>query len=190
MSNQSVYIQDATASGGSGVKVTAANQMLVRARHSAEDANALGNAYSAVIEADPNGTDIDFIYLKNTHSSMDLCIYKIRMSTGTVDVDVDIKLGVTGTATTPTAVTPTNMNAGSGNNADVTCSYRDADLALTGGVVVDTLYVDKDFVGEQEFDYPSDIILTPNTALVFNCVGADPLADINTEIFFYFRPGE
>jgi len=188
--NESVYIQDATASGGSGVKVTAANQMLVRARHSAADANALGNAYCAVIEADPNGTDQDFIYLKNTHSTMDLCIYKIRMSTGTADIDVDIKLGVTGSTTSGTAVLPTNMNAGSTNAADCTCEYRDEDLALTGGTVTDTLYIDKDFIGEQEFDYPSDIILTPNMALVFNCVAVDPTADINTEIFFYFRPGE
>lgn len=186
---ESVYIQDGTGET-IGAKVNAANQLVVRARHSAADANALGNAYCAVIEADPNGLDQDFIYLKNTSSTMDLCIYKIRMSTGTASIDVDIKLGVTGTATTPTGVTPTNMNAGSTNAADCTCQYADTDLALTGGTVVDTLYINHTFIGEQEFDYPSDLILTPNTALVFNNVAVDPLADINSEIFFYFRLAE
>jgi len=149
-------------------------------------ANDEGNAYCAVFEADPNGTDKDFFYLKNL-DDMDLSIYKIRMSTGTLDIDVDIKIGVTGSPGSGTAVTPANMNAGSGNVADVTCEYRDEDLALTGGTVVDTLYIDKDFIGEQEFDYPAGIILPKNTALVFNCVGVDPTADINCEVFFYFK---
>jgi len=148
-------------------------------------ANDLGNAYCAVFEADPNGTDIDFFYLKNL-DDRPLRIYKIRMSTGTADIDVDIKLGVTGDPTSGTTITPANMNAGSGNKADVTCEYRDDDLALTGGTVVDTLYIDKDFIGEQEFDYPAEIILPKNTALVFNNVGTDPTADINCEVFFYF----
>ena len=148
-------------------------------------ANENGDAYCAVVEADPNGLDKDFFYLKNLDDK-DLRIYKIRMSTGTLDIDVDIKIGVTGDPTTGTAVVPANMNAGSGKAADVTCEYRDEDMALTGGTVVDTLYIDKDFVGEQEFDYPAEIILPKNTALVFNNVGVDPTADIHCEVFFYF----
>jgi len=187
--SETVYLNDGAGSNVSA-KVNSDNQLIVQSRHAARDANALGNAYSAVIEADPNGTDQDFIYLLNSSSTMDLCIYKIRMSTPTADIDVDIKLGVTGTTTSGTAVTPTNMNAGSSNAADVTMEYRDEDLALTGGTVVDTLYIDKDFIGEQEFDYPAEIILAPNTAMVFNNVGTDPQTDINTELFFYFRTAE
>jgi len=149
-------------------------------------ANDKGDAYCAVVEADPNGTDKDFFYLKNL-DDRHLRIYKIRMSTGTADIDVDIKIGVTGDPGNGTAVVPTNMNAESGKAADVTCEYRDEDLALTGGTVVDTLYIDKDFVGEQEFDYPAEIILPKNTALVFNCVAVDPTADIKFEVFFYFH---
>ena len=148
-------------------------------------ANDNGDAYCAVVEADPNGTDKDFFYLKNLDDK-DLRIYKIRMSTGTNDIDVDIKIGVTGDPGSGTAVVPANMNAGSGKAADATCEYRDEDLALAGGTVVDTLYIDKDFVGEQEFDYPSEIILPKNTALVFNNVAVDPTTDINCEVFFYF----
>jgi len=148
-------------------------------------ANDNGDAYCAVFEADPNGLDKDFFYLKNL-DDMDLRIYKIRMSTGTADIDVDIKIGVTGDPTSGTAVVPANMKAG-GKAANVTCEYRDEDMALTGGTVVDTLYIDKDFIGEQEFGYPAEIILPKNTALVFNNVGVDPTADINCEVFFYFN---
>lgn len=150
-------------------------------------ANENGDAYCAVFEADPNGTDKDFFYLKNLDDK-DLKIYKIRMSTGTADIDVDIKIGVTGDPTSGTAVNPMNMNAKYNADAQnrVTCQYRDEDLALTGGTVVDTLYIDKDFIGEQEFDYPAEIILPKGTALVFNCVTTDPTADINTEVFYYF----
>ena len=183
-----VAIKDG-AGGGCSAEVNATNQLIVQSRHTARDANALGNAYCLVVEADPNGTDIDFIYIKNT-SRMDLCIYKIRMSTGTADIDVDIKIGCTGTPTSGTAVYPTNMNAGSAKVADCTCEYRDEDMALTGGTVIDTLYIDKDFVGEQEFDFPAEITLAPNTALLFNNVGTDPTADINSEIFMYFRKAE
>jgi hypothetical protein len=154
--------------------------------HPSAVANRRGDAYSIVFEADPNGTDIDFFYLKNEDNDKDLVIYKIRMSTGTLDIDVDIKVGVTGSPTTGTAVTPANMRTG-GGSANVTAEWRDADLALTGGTVVDTLYVDKDFVGEQEFDYPAGIVLPPGKALVFNCVGTDPTSDINTEVFLYFE---
>lgn len=151
-------------------------------------ANDKGDAYCAVFEADPNGTDKDFFYLKNLDDK-DLRIYKIRMSTGTADIDVDVKIGVTGSPSSGTAVDPTNMNAlhGIDEQVRVTCEYRDEDLALTGGNVVDTLYIDKDFIGEQEFDYPAEIILPKNTALVFNCVGTDPTADINCEVFYYFH---
>ncbi len=151
-------------------------------RHAGEH----GNAYCAVVEADPNGTDKDFFYLKNNDSN-DLIIYKIRISTGTLDIDVDIKLGVTGTPTSGTPVVPANIRSGDGGVADVTCEYRDEDLALTGGTVVDTLYIDKDFVGEQEFDYPAGIVLPKNQALVFNCVAVDPTADINFSVFFFFN---
>jgi hypothetical protein len=105
----------------------------------------------------------------------------------TLDIDVDIKLGVTGSPTSGTAVTPANLKAGSGNAAVCTAEWRDADLALTGGTVVDTLYIDKDFIGEQEFNYPSGIILPPNQTMVFNCVGTDPTADINTVLFMYYH---
>ena len=143
-------------------------------------------AFSIVFEADPNGTDQDFFYLKNNDSRR-MVIYKIRMATVTADIDVDIKLGCTGTPTSGTAITPGNMKAGSGSVADVTCEYRDEDLALTGGTVVDTLYIDKDFLGTQEFTYEGGIILPQNQTMVFNNVGTDPTSDIFCVIFFYFH---
>lgn len=174
---------------GQALKVNSEGRALTYTvtEHESLHANEDGNAYSVVFEADPNGTDIDFFYLKNTHATDDLVIHKIRMSTTAVDIDVDIKLGVTGTPTTGTAVVPANLKAGSGGVALVTAEWRDADMALTGGTVVDTLYIDKDFVGVQEFNYEGGLILPPNQALVFNNVGSDPTADINCVVFFYYH---
>ncbi len=169
---------------GKTADVTDQGQLLVDTRNAGLIACQNGDAFSLVIEADPNGTDQDFIYLENL-DARDLVITKIRMSTGTLDIDVDIKLDVTGTPGSGTAVVGANLRAG-GASANIHCEYRDEDLALTGGTVVDTLYIDKDFVGEQEFDYPSGIILPKSRAMVFNCVAVDPTADIKTVIFFHF----
>ncbi len=169
---------------GNTANVTKQRQLMIDTRVAALIAAQNGDAYSLVIEADPNGTDQDFIYLENL-DSRDLVIYKIRMSTGTLSTDVDILLNVTGTPGSGTVATAGNMKAGE-SNANIHAEWRDEDLALTGGTKVDTLYINKDFVGEQEFDYPGGIILPKNRAMVFNEVGVDPTADINTVIFFFY----
>ena len=58
-------------------------------------------------------------------------------------------------------------------------------MALTGGTTVDTLYLDKDFVGEQVWDYPGGIILPQNAAMVLH-TDTDPTADINSTTYFYY----
>jgi len=188
MSYESVRVTDATGKNY-GAKTTDTGQLVVQARQSARDANALGNAYSVVTEIDSNAADGDFFYMRNTNAVMDLVIHKIRIQTGSVDTPVDIKVGCTGTPTSGTAIIPTTLKCGSGKQADVDCQYRIADMALTGGFVVDTLYVDKDFVGTQAFEWPAGIIVPPNTAMLLNS-SADPTADIEIVLFFHFRPAE
>ncbi len=153
--------------------------------HAADD----GDAYSVIIAADPNGTDQDFFYLKN-NDDMPLRIYKIEGYTGSATADqiVSIKLGVTGTPTSGTAITPVNAVAGSGSVADVTCEYRDEDLALTGGSTYCNLYLDKDTTSRHiTWDFPAEITLLKNQALVFNN-DTDPVGtDVNLTVYFYFH---
>ncbi len=155
--------------------------VLEMSAHAGDD----GNAYTILVEADAGGSDIDFFYLKNT-SDLTLRIYKIKAYTGTTDTQVQIKTGVTGTPSSGTAVVPVNALVGSGNLAECTCEQRDGDMALTGGNVFDKLFVDKDFVGEQVWDFPGEIALEENQALVFNAV-TDPGADIHMTVYLYFH---
>lgn len=139
--------------------------------------------YSVYFESDSGAVTSDFFYLKNT-SSMNLNIYQVRLFTPTLDVEVSVKTGVTGTPTSGTAVAPYNLFTG-GAVADVTCEYRDGDMALTGGDIVDTLHVSKDFPEHQVWNWSAPITLPPLTAMVLY-VDIDPTADINGTLFFYF----
>lgn len=142
------------------------------------------DAYLVHFEQDSGAVTADFFYLKNT-SSKNLKIYKLRMYTPTLDVEVTVKTGVTGSPTSGTAITPVNLYTG-GKAADVTCEGRDGDMALTGGNTADVLFLDKDFVGEQEWNYSAPITLPPNTALALE-VNIDPTADIDGTLYFYFE---
>ena len=170
---------------GQTVNVTEDYQLAVDTRDAALIANQKGNAFSVVFEVDSGPATADFFYLKNL-DSRDLVIYKIRSSTGAADVGVDIVAAVTGSPTSPTALTPANMRAG-GGTAHVTCAKRAGDMALTGGTKIETFYVDSSFVGEQEFDYPSGLVLPEGRALVFNN-DIDPVGqDIDMTVWFYFE---
>ena len=168
---------------GTLVKTSDDGQLLVDTKSAAMYAAQKGDAYSVVGAADSGAETSDFFYLKN-HDKRDLVIYKIRMYTPTLDLIINVKLGVTGSPDTGTAVAPGNMKVG-GSLANVTCEQRDGDMALTGGTTVDTLYLDKDFIGEQSWDYPGGIILPQNAAMVYY-VNIDPTADVSSETFFFF----
>ena len=144
-----------------------------------------GDAYTAIIDADPGGTTADFFYLRNS-SDMPLRIYKIKASTATLSTQVSITAGVTGTPTAGSTLTPVNALVGSGNVATCTCEQKDGDMALTGGSVFDILFIDKDFVGEQVWEYPAEIALLKNQAIVFNN-DIDPTADLDMTVYFYFH---
>jgi len=141
------------------------------------------DAYSVVFEQDSGAVTSDFFYLKNT-SNKNLKITKLTMYTPTLDVEVDLKIGVTGSPTSGTAIIPTNLYAG-GKAADVTCEGRDGDMDLTGGNTVEKMFLDKDFIGAQTWEFGS-VLLPPNTAMVLY-VNIDPTADIDGTLYFYFE---
>ncbi len=158
-------------------------QLLVDTRHAALYAAQNGDAYTIVGAADTQAVTSDFLWLKN-HDRRDLVIYKIKMYTPTLDLTISVKIGVTGSNTGGTVLAPANVRVG-GAAADVTCFQEDGDMALTGGTTVDTLYLDKDFIGEQVWEYPGGIILPQNAAMVYY-VNIDPTADISTTTYFYY----
>ncbi len=147
-------------------------------------AGELQDAYTIVFQQDSGAVTSDFIYLKNT-SSRNLVIHRITLFTPTLDIQVSVTTGVTGTPTSGTPIIPVNMFSG-GKAADVTCEGRDGDMALTGGSTVDVLFLDKDFLGQQVWDYPAPIIMPPSTAMVLNN-DIDPTADIDGTIYFYIE---
>ena len=147
-------------------------------------AGELQDAFSVSFAQDSGAATSDFFYLKNT-SSKNLVVHGIRLFTPTLDIQVSVTTGVTGTPTSGTTLTPVNMFTG-GKAADVTCEGRDGDMALTGGNVLDVLFLDKDFIGQQVWDYPAPIILPPDIAMVLNN-DIDPTADIDGTVFFYFE---
>ncbi len=142
------------------------------------------DAYTIYFAQDSGAVTSDFFYLKNT-SDRNLVVDEIRLFTPTLDVQVSITTGVTGTPTSGTAIVPINMFTG-GKAARVVCEGRDGDMALTGGNVLDVLFLDKDFIGQQSWKFSTPIIMPPDTAMVLNN-DIDPTADIDGTVFFYFE---
>ncbi len=146
-----------------------------------------GNCYSALCTADPGAAGTcDFFYMKNTTDEI-MRIYKIKAAPPTVSIEVSITVGVTGSPTGGTNVTAVNALVGSGNIVtDGDIQQRAGDMALVGGSVFDVLFLNKDFVGELVWDFPGEIALLKNQALVFNN-DIDPTSNIDMTVYFYFH---
>jgi len=166
-------------------EVTSADRLKTEAVAHSPAASAVHrqDSYAVPFEQDSSAVTSDFFYLKNT-DDRNLYMYRVKLFTPTLDLEIDVKTGVTGTPTGGTTITPVNLYTG-GKAADVTCEGKDGDMALTGGNVVTKLFLDKDFVGEQVWDFPAPICLPSNTAMVLH-VNIDPTADVDGTIYFYF----
>jgi len=149
------------------------------------------NAYIVWVEADPSAATADFFYLKNT-SSANLHIHKMTLwqdpTAGAIQ-EVSVTLGVTGSPTAGTAKVPANVYAG-GKAADVTCEYKDGDMALTGGTVTDKIHYETsatETTGQEITKvYTETLILPPNTAMVLNNLYDPTSYSIDMSIHFYF----
>lgn len=173
---------------GKSVPASDTGQLLVDTRSAALYAAQNGDAFVVAGAADTSAAAADFFYLKND-DARDLVIYKIRAYTTAADCGIAITIGVSGSPTTGSALTPVNMEA-KGGAANVTCEQRAGDMDLTGGSTVDWLFLDKDFVGEQEWNYEGGIILPFNTALVYNTDTDPDAVNILTQTFFYFAEAQ
>ena len=174
---------------GAAVPTSKAGQLLVDTTSPAVYAGQRGDVHVLPCTADPNAADCDFFYMKN-NDLRDLIIFHLRVyiAAGT-DTAIAIKTGVTGTPTSGTAITPINLRTG-GGTALVSSEFRIADMALTGGTTVETVWVDTSHIGEQAWDFESGIILPHDTALVFNAATDVVGNSLITQTFFYFADPE
>ena len=99
-----------------------------------------GQSFSMLIDKTPTGASDCFAYLKN-NSDKELWISSMNMWAATDEV-IEVKLNDTGTPVGGTVSTPVNRNAGSGNVADGTYEDGVNITGLSGGDVVDYIFLD------------------------------------------------
>ena len=143
-----------------------------------------GNTYTMISTGDPGGADQDIVYIKNS-SDMLLRIYGIKAYC-TADVQLALKVGVTGDPTAGTTAVPVNALVGSGNLAEGTFEYKAGDLALTGGSVIDNIFIDASINTQAKCMYSGEIALEKNQTFIINAV-TDPNASVEITIFFYYH---
>ena len=127
------------------------------------------------------------LYLKNTHSSKDMVITKMKHRCTTAAGSISVELNVIGTpGGSLTTLTPGNRNAGSNNEAQC-IYYSSANITgLTAGRSVASAYYDPAIEGVFNFQEPcSGWILPPQGTLAVK-------ANNNTSVHFggfsfYFR---
>jgi len=146
--------------------------------------------YSAQWDGGIVGATADnwIIYLKNTNSTKDMVIVKVKHRCEDSDGTISFWLNVTGTpGGTLTTLTPTNRNAGSNNTANCTY-YKSTNITgLSGGRKVGSVY-GKD--GE-EFEHAvpcSGFIIPPNGTFGIKC--SDNTSKHYGGIAFYYRDTE
>ena len=98
-----------------------------------------GESYNVVFTASPTGVDPAIFYIKNT-ADIDMIVEGVWWRTVAAEI-VSYKLGDTGTPVAGTTVTPANLNASSGKIADATTEYGVDITGLSGGSVVQTIYL-------------------------------------------------
>ncbi len=152
------------------------------AAHASED----GDGYSVDIQVDTGAVTCDFFYLKNL-SDHTLRIHSIKAKAHDTDTEVQIKLGVLGDPTGGTELTPVNSLVGSGSVAELVCEQRAAgDMDLSGGDIFDRLFLDAASIGEQVYNYPGEIALLKNQAMLLHAP-TDTGGVVNITIRFFFH---
>jgi len=130
-----------------------------------------GEMYSGMLGGSLTGTNSDSVicYLKNTHTSKDMIIKKIKHRCTAANGTLSFWLSMSGTpGGSLTTVTPTNRNANSNNSASAEM-YKSSDITgLTGGRKVGSIYG----VSGAKFEYAepcSGYIIPPNGTFTMKC---------------------
>lgn len=180
-----MFIEDGT---GSGVLASVVNNELnVTTESEALKANMRGDAYTVVVDdVDPGGGAEDWFFMRNS-DTRDLIIYKIEGWCVDVDEEWNVLVGATddGLAVSAGDVElQVNNNSGFANTADVYCASDDTDLAVTGGTLLTTLKFHHTTLLFETFNFPSGIILAPNTRLHMEAKVGDV---VDMHLYFYMR---
>lgn len=147
----------------------------------------VGTVFGCVATVTPAGGGNCFLYIKNTADSpMHLTNFRLR-STG-ANEGVQIKLKDTGTAAGGTTLLPVNKNTAKGIAASCVSEYGVNITGLTGGSIVDILWVEAD-TKSFKFEWTSDLIVAKNDIISFYAItGAIPLT-VTATIYFYDYAG-
>jgi len=143
----------------------------------------LGTVYACVVSVTPAGAGNCFFYLKND-SILPMHLSNLRVRAVGAAEGIQIKLKDTGTPAAGIAVTPVNKNTSIGSLAECTTEYGTNITGLSGGSIVDLLWVDASAL-TFKFEWASDIIIAKNDIVSFYAVtGSIPLI-VTATIYFY-----
>lgn len=139
-------------------------------------------SYSVIISKTPTAAGDCFFYLKNLSENV-LLSTSIKLYAAS-DEFVQVKIGDLGTPADGSANTPTNRNSGSGNTADCTCEDGVNITGLSGGSVIDDIFVDG-ATPQKKYSWGSKIILPKNGILTLYAVNGAILIKATLSICFH-----
>ncbi len=138
--------------------------------------------YSVIISQTPTGAGDCFCYIKNTSSS-NLVLRSIILSSAS-DETIQIKIKDTGTPVNGNAYTPVNRNSGSTNIASGTFLTGNDITGLSGGSLVDQLFL-KGGENSTKYSWQSHIIINTNDTLTFYAVTGAIAIKASLTIYYY-----
>jgi hypothetical protein len=149
-----------------------------------------GQAYNAVfeqnpIEADPSAEEVCIFYFKNT-SEVDATFEGLshRLAGSDLTDSLEIRGGDEGDPVGGASLTPANMNLGSGNSAQGTFLVGNNITGLSGGVILNKIYIESD--GSNYTNFDQDIIVPRNRILTIYSM--TPVEKISLTIGFNYHP--
>ncbi len=139
--------------------------------------------YSVVVSQTPTGAGDCFCYVKNT-SSQNLILRSITLA-ATSDETIKVKIKDTGTPVGGTTYTPVNRNSGSTKTATGTFQTGNDITGLSGGSVVDQLFL-KGGDSTRKFFWQSHIIIKPNDTLTFYATTGAIAIKMSFTIYYHY----
>lgn len=147
-----------------------------------------GQSYACVVSVTPAGAGNCFFYLKNT-SEQEMHVNNLRLHATGAAEGIQIKLKDSGTAAGGSTVTPVNKNTAVNYTATCTCEYGTNITGLSGGSIVDILYVAAD-AETAKFDWMSDLLVARNDLIsCYAITGSIPLV-MTMNIYFHNHTAE
>jgi len=144
------------------LKVEAVTQTLEH--HASQDH---GTAFQYSWQQTPTGAGDCFLYIKNL-DDIDMVVEGLKLRAAGAE-QVEVKLGDAGTPAAGTDRTLINCNAGSGKTADVTFQTGNDITGLSGGNVVERIYVPNG-TESKYYNFEQDIIIPKNNVLTLYAV--------------------